>query len=40
MKSHSYPSDAKSRPGDSHTYNAMKVRFSATVGQESEKGLI
>jgi hypothetical protein len=29
-------SDARSRPCDSHTYNGLKMRFCATLGEEPE----
>jgi hypothetical protein len=28
--------DARSRPCDSQSYNGLKVRFCATVGEEAE----
>jgi hypothetical protein len=42
MRSHGYFSDARSRTCDRHTYNELKVHFSATVGEkpEVEVGLV
>jgi hypothetical protein len=34
LASQSACSDARSLPCDSRTYNGLKVRFSATVGEE------